>query len=313
MTDLRPGPAPRRTSPPHSSPPRSSRVRTEGLPPARLRPFRRSAPGLPAARLRALRLRARRRLTHLAAALGTRPARRLLLPALVALLAVPLLTAAHQARPAPYGDRLVAPAGLPAATDPAVRIRGARVQAYDTATGRTRWTYARTGHRPLTVRTVPGHVFALWSDGLVTDTVRGDGRAVRWHRAVPAFDGRPAGVLQPLDPAGAMLAVLSPQHIAAYRAADGDLRWVLPAGRGCHFVPSRTARRDHVLLVAQPCAEPAPWTEQLVPVDALGRVTPGRDPLGNGRTAHPRDRGTPGPGGGRPAVAGHGKGLAGAR
>ncbi|MFB9520442.1 hypothetical protein ACFFTU_10835 [Streptomyces cremeus] len=308
MTDLRPGPAPRRTPPP-----RPFRVRPASPRPAGLRPFRRGTPGLPAARLRALRLLARRRLAPLAAALGARPARRLLLPVLAALLAVPLLTAAHRARPAPYGDRLVAPASLPAAADPAVRIRDARVQAYDTATGRTRWTYARTGHRPLTVRAVPGHVFALWSDGLVTDTVRGDGRAVRWHRAIPAFDGRPAGVLQPLDPAGEMLAVLSPQHVAAYRAVDGDLRWVLPARRGCHFVPSRTARRGPVLLVAQPCAEPAPWTEQLVPVDALGRVTPGRAPLGNGRTARPRDRGTPGPGVRRPAVAGPGKGLAGAR
>ncbi|MFJ2745570.1 hypothetical protein ACIO3O_38590 [Streptomyces sp. NPDC087440] len=248
--------------------------------------------------LRTARLRARRRLAHLAAALRTRPAR-LLLPVLAALLAVPLLTAAHQTRPAPYGDRLVAPESprAPVAPDPAVRIRGAQVQAYDTTSGRTRWTYTRTGHRPLTVHAAPGHLFALWSDGLVTDTVRGDGRAVRWHRAIPAFDGRPAGVLQPLDPAAEMLAVLTPHHIAAYRTVDGDLRWVLPAQRGCHFVPSRTVRRGHVLLVAQPCAEPAPWTDQLVPVDALGRITPGRNPLGNGRTAHDRDPGTPDRGG----------------
>ncbi|CAM5647397.1 hypothetical protein GCM10010329_09530 [Streptomyces spiroverticillatus] len=266
-------------------------------------PDRRPASPAPIPLLRIARLRTRRRLARLAAALRTRPAR-LLLPVLAALLAVPLLTAAHQTRPAPYGDRLVAPEGPRPAPDPAVRIRGAQIQAYDTHSGRTRWTYTRTGHTPLTVHAVPGHLFALWSDGLVTDTVRGDGHAVRWHRAIPAFDGRPAGVLQPLDPAAEMLAVLTPHHIAAYRTVDGDLRWVLPAKPGCRFVPARTARRGHVLLVAQPCGGAAAWTEQIVPVDALGRMAPGRNPLGNGRTAHDQDRGTPDPGGRRESAPG---------
>ncbi|MFI0979027.1 hypothetical protein ACH4SP_18750 [Streptomyces sp. NPDC021093] len=229
------------------------------------------------------------------------PPARLLLPVLAAALAVPLLTAAHQARPAPYGDRLTAHAPDPAtahapdpatgparrvrqrAADPALRVRAEAVEAYDRATGRNRWTYARTGHRPLAVHPAPGHAFTLWSDGLVTDTVRADGRAVRWHRAIPDFDGRAAGVLRPLDPAAEMLAVVSPRHIAAYRTADGDLRWVLPARPGCAFAADRVVTAGRTLLVAQPCAEPAAWTDQVVPVDSLGRVTPDRTPLGNGR------------------------------
>lgn len=214
---------------------------------------------------------------------------RLLLGALVAVVAVPFLTflaAAHQARPAPYGDRLTtharsAPAGAP---DPALRIRERAVEAYEKASGRNRWTYARAGHRPLAVQPAPGHVFTLWDDGLVTDTVRGDGRAIRWHRAIPDFDGRAAGVLRPLDAAAEMLAVVTPRHIAAYRTSDGDLRWVLPAGPGCAFAADRAVRTGRVLLVAQPCPEPAAWTDQVVPVDALGRVTPYRTPLGNRRT-----------------------------
>ncbi|MGW7416321.1 hypothetical protein [Streptomyces sp. NPDC054863] len=220
-----------------------------------------------------------------------RPPARLLLPVLAAALAVPLLTAAHQARPAPYGDRLTVQAPDPAtgpararqrAADPPLRIREQAVEAYDRATGRHRWTYARTGHHPLVVHPAPGHAFTLWSDGLVTDTVRADGRAVRWHRAIPDFDGRAAGVLRPLDPAAEMLAVISPHHVAAYRTADGDLRWVLPARSGCAFAADRVVRTGRTLLVAQPCPEPAAWTDQVVPVDALGRVTPDRTPLGNG-------------------------------
>jgi hypothetical protein len=289
MTDPERGPAPRfrptgLRTPLHRPGPPSGTPRRNRL----TRPTRPT--------LRTARLRTRRRLARLGAALRTRTAR-LLLPVLAALLAVPLLTAAHQARPAPYGDRLSTPgrAAAPATPDPAVRIRGPEVHAYDRTTGRTRWTYTRTGHLPLTVHAAPGHLFALWSDGLVTDTVRGDGRAVRWHRAIPAFDGRPAGVLQPLDPASEMLAVLTPHHIAAYRTVDGDLRWVLPAKPGCRFVPARAVRRGHVLLVAQPCGGAAAWTEQIVPVDALGRISPGRNPLGNGRTTHDQQGGAPDP------------------
>ncbi|WP_433548258.1 hypothetical protein ACQPZG_26730 [Streptomyces sp. CA-294286] len=210
-----------------------------------------------------------------------RPAR-LLAPVLAAALAVPLLTAAHRARPAPYGDLLTvhAPVTAPGPA-PAVRIRDRAVEAHERTTGRVRWTYTRTGRRPLAVRPASGHVFTLWSDGLVTDTPRAHGRPVRWHRAIPGFDGRATGVLQPLDPAAEMLAVVTPRHIAAYRTADGDLRWVLPARSGCAFSAARTVRTARVLLVAQPCPVPAAWTDQVVPVDVLGRVTPGRVPLGN--------------------------------
>ncbi|MFF0746085.1 hypothetical protein ACFYVL_37395 [Streptomyces sp. NPDC004111] len=216
-----------------------------------------------------------------------RPAR-LLLPVLAAALAVPLLTAAHQARPTPYGDRLTthAPGADP---DPALRIRALAVEAHDPAAGRVRWTYTRTGHRPLAVRAAPGHAFALWDDGLVTDTVRADGSAVRWHRAIPAFDGRPDGVLQPLDAAARMLAVVTPHHVAGYRTADGDLRWVLPAAPGCSFAAHRHVRRttgpSYTLLLAQPCGGSTVWSEELVAVDALGRITPDRNPLGNGPAA----------------------------
>ncbi|MFD9485950.1 hypothetical protein [Streptomyces sp. NPDC059991] len=212
---------------------------------------------------------------------------RLALAAVAAVLALPLVTEAQHARPAPYGDRLtVLPAAAPAR--PAVRVRGAAVEAYDPRSGARSWTYRREGRRPLAVRTAPGHAFALWSDGMVTDTARVlSVDAVRWHRAVPGLagwlagrPGRAAGVLQQLAPAG-MLAVVTPERIAAYRTADGDLRWMLPARRECAFDPGRIARVEGVLLVAQPCRDRDVWTQEVVAVDALGRVAPGRTPLGN--------------------------------
>ncbi|MDH6216054.1 hypothetical protein [Streptomyces pseudovenezuelae] len=57
---------------------------------------------------------------------------------------------------------------------------------------------------------------------------------------------------------------------------------MLPANEGCAFEPGRAVRHARVLLVAQPCAADADWTAQLIAVDDLGRITPGRTPLGNG-------------------------------
>ncbi|MYW66604.1 hypothetical protein GTY65_21430 [Streptomyces sp. SID8379] len=225
-----------------------------------------------------------------------KPRRGLLVPVLTALLALPLITAAHYARPAPYGDHLARVAGDSGGPAPRVRTTGDAVEAYD-ATG-TRWRHTREGRRPLAVLPAPGHAFALWSDGLVTDTERAGGRAVRWHRAVPDADTwlrtpgarGGAGVLQPLDSGGRMLAVVTPRRIAAYRAADGDLRWVLPARAGCVFEPATYVRRENALLVAQPCgtAAGAAWTEQIVAVDGLGRIVPRRTPLGNELPEEPR-------------------------
>ncbi|MGW1022730.1 hypothetical protein ACWD4J_03285 [Streptomyces sp. NPDC002577] len=231
------------------------------------------------------------------------------------LLAVPLLTAAHLSRPAPFGDHLAVHARVedPGAPEPGLRTTGRAVEAYDPGTGRTRWAYTREGHRPLSVLPLRGHAIALWSDGLVTDTARRDGRAVRWHRAAPeaaAWLRTPrarggAGVLQRLAPGSRMLAVVTPYRIAAYRLTDGDLRWVLPAGQGCAFEPARSVRHGRALLVAQPCSSPAAsWTAEVVAVDELGRIVPRRAPLanerpgGNGRTrgsstvAGPEGRGT---------------------
>lgn len=217
----------------------------------------------------------------------TRPARRPVkrLLALAVFLVAGLLTVAHQIRPAPYGDHLTS--GPPAHT---ARARGGVVEAYD---GRTlRWRYARPGRRPLTVLPTRGQAITVWDDGLVTDT---DGRSVRWHRALPAATDwlrarGGAGVLRPLG--RGILAVVTPSRIAAYRTADGDLRWVLPARAGCAFRPERAVRHGHALLVAQPCARGA-WTAQLVAVDDLGGIAPHRTPLGNeppraGRSEHPR-------------------------
>ncbi len=235
-----------------------------------------------------------------AAGPGAVPARRartgarLLLPVALALLAVPLVTAAYHSRPAPYGDHLAAHArvsGAGAGPAPALRIRGRAVEAYDPRGGTVRWTYTREGRRPLALLPAPGHAFALWSDGLVTDTERDAGRFVRWHRAIPqsaAWLRTPAarggaGVLRPLTDGARMLAVVTPHRIAAYRAADGDLRWVLPARPGCAFAPARSLRRGGALLVAQPCPGAAlSWTAQVIAVDDRGRVVPGRTPLGNG-------------------------------
>ncbi|MFI9252522.1 hypothetical protein [Streptomyces sp. NPDC053069] len=160
------------------------------------------------------------------------------------------------------------------------RARGAVVVAYDTRTGLPRWRYARVGHRPVAVLTAGEEVIALWEDGLLTGA---DDRSVRWHRALPdAAEWLPAqggtGVLRPVG--HGILAVVTPHRVSAYRLADGDLRWVLPARTGCAFRPEGAVRHGAALLIAQPCARGA-WTGQLVALDDLGRITPDRTPLGN--------------------------------
>ncbi len=190
--------------------------------------------------------------------------------------ALGLFGAARHLRPAPYGDRL-----LPHAQGEwAARAQGAAVVGYDSRTGAPRWRYARAGHRPVAVVPTRGEAIALWDDGLLTDT---DGRTVRWHRALPdAAEWLPAqggtGVLRPLG--RGILAVVAPRRVTAYRTADGDLRWVLPARKGCAFRPEGAVRRGTALLLAQPCADAA-WTGQLVALDDLGRIAPDRTPLGN--------------------------------
>ncbi len=90
-----------------------------------------------------------------------------------------------------------------------------------------------------------------------------------------------AGVLQPLDEDATMLAVVTPERISAFRSADGDLRWLLPAREGCAFDPARTAHTAGVLLLGRPCRGSRSWSQELVAVDDLGEITPGRTPLGN--------------------------------
>ncbi|MEU0334527.1 hypothetical protein [Streptomyces sp. NPDC006193] len=199
-------------------------------------------------------------------------------------LAAGLLGAAHTLRPVPYGDRLLSGEpgnGRPAARTWAPRVRGAAVVGYDARGDAPRWRYARAGRRPAAVAPVPGEVVVLWDDGLLTAT---DGRSVRWHRALPdAAEWLPArggaGVLRPLG--RGILAVVTPHRVTAYRTADGDLRWVLPARSGCAFRPGGAVRRGPALLLAQPC-DRAAWTGQLVAVDDLGRITPDRTPLDSG-------------------------------
>ncbi|MEU9337583.1 hypothetical protein AB0D49_31215 [Streptomyces sp. NPDC048290] len=222
------------------------------------------------------------------------PRRRgLLATALVLLLAAPLLVVAHHVRPVPYGDRLTVHARAGTAPTPvrAAAIRRSGVEAYDPGTGAVRWRHARAGSRPLEVLPARGEAITLWDDGLVTATT-GDGRSVRWHRALPAArDWLRAhggtGVLRAL-PYG-MLAVITPDRIAGYRLADGDLRWVLPARSGCSFDPGRAVGHAGALLVAQPCAGEG-WTAQLIAVDDLGRIVPGRTPLGNRAPGGTRER-----------------------
>ena len=223
------------------------------------------------------------------------PLRRLLPPALALLLVIPVLAVAHGARRTPYGDHVTVHARVKHEARPSLRTTRDAVEAYDVKTGGLRWSYARDGRRPLAVVPEHGDAIALWDDGLVTDTARGDGGTVRWHRALPgaapwlaAHGG--GGVLRPLG--ARMLAVVTPQRIAAYRIADGDLRWVLPARRGCEFAPARAVRNGRALLIAQPChADDATdsWTGEIIAVDDLGRITPDRTPLGNERhtTEHP--------------------------
>ncbi|MES9522928.1 hypothetical protein [Streptomyces capoamus] len=212
-----------------------------------------------------------------------RPPHRLLAALLAAVVALGLLGLARHVRPAPYGDRLVPGRSAEPHRDPApwaVRARDGAVAGYESGTGTLRWRYARAGHRPVSVLPARGEAIALWDDGLLTDT---DGRSVRWHRALPdAAEWLPAqggtGVLRPLG--HGVLAVVTPRRVTAYRTADGDLRWVLPARPGCAFRPEGAVRRGTALLLAQPCADGA-WTAQLVALDELGRIVPGRTPLGN--------------------------------
>ncbi|MFJ8307449.1 MULTISPECIES: hypothetical protein [unclassified Streptomyces] len=209
---------------------------------------------------------------------------RLALTAVAAVLALPLVTAAQHTRQTPYGDRFDSFSARPAGPV-AVRIRGAAVEAYDRRTGARHWTYARRGSVPLALRRAPGHTFTLWADGMITDTGPG---WVRWHRAVPGLGawltgrpGRASGVFQPLDPGARMLAVVTPERITAFRAADGDLRWLLSAREGCTFDPGHTAHSGGALLVAQPCRERGPGSRRPTAVDTFGPITPDRTPLGN--------------------------------
>ncbi|MFF5478513.1 hypothetical protein ACFY5C_14405 [Streptomyces sp. NPDC012935] len=214
-------------------------------------------------------------------------------PAFLALLLVPpLLALAHHARPTPYGDHLtvhaaaharVRPAATPQQPQPSptpLRTRGAAVEAHHPVTGAPLWRYAREGRRPLRSLLARGEAITLWDDGMVTAT---EGRSVRWHRTLPAAgDWLQAhggtGVLRALG--RGMLAVVTPHRVAAYRIADGDLRWVLPAREGCAFEPARAVHHGKTLLLAQPCTRAA-WTSQVIAVDDLGRITPHRRPLGN--------------------------------
>ncbi|WP_328428639.1 hypothetical protein [Streptomyces sp. NBC_00443] len=226
-----------------------------------------------------------------------------LLPTFLALLlAPPLLAIAHHTRPAPYGDHLTVHAAAPARVRPAttpqqpqqpptpLRTRRAAIEARHPVTGAPLWRYAREGRRPLTSLHTRGEAITLWDDGMVTAT---DGRSVRWHRALPAADEwlpahGGAGVLHALG--RGMLAVVTPHRVAAYRIADGDLRWVLPAREDCAFEPARAVRHGKTLLLAQPCTR-AVRTVQVIAVDGLGQITPHRRPLGNEvreRGAEPR-------------------------
>lgn len=205
----------------------------------------------------------------------------------VGLLAVLLPAAAHHVRPTPYGDHLTV-AGPGAVAAPAVRVRGAAVEAYGPSDGDVRWRYAREGRWPVAVVGARGVAMAAWDDGVVTGT-GGRGDRVRWHRALPgvgrwlrAHGGR--GVLRPMGPG--ILAVVTPDRVTAYRTSDGDLRWMLPARGGCAFRPERAVRHAGALLVAQPCAQGA-WTAQVIALDAFGRIAPHRRPLANDR---PGDR-----------------------
>ncbi|MDT9696095.1 hypothetical protein [Streptomyces sp. P17] len=213
------------------------------------------------------------------AAQGTpEPAKRVLPAALAVILAALLLAAAHQLRPNPYGDRLTVHARVAHATE--ARTQGKAVEAHDPVTGTLLWRHTRDGRHPLAALPTRADTIALWDDGMITAT---DGRTVRWHRALPAATDwlsahGATGVLRPLG--RGMLAVVTPYRVTAYRLSDGDLRWVLPARKGCAFAPARAVRHTGVLLLAQPCAGAA-WTSQLIAVDDLGRITPHRRPLGN--------------------------------
>ncbi|CAM5577950.1 hypothetical protein [Streptomyces abikoensis] len=204
------------------------------------------------------------------------PATLALLAALLLLLP-PAVAAARHGRHAPFGDRLTLhPAGryarpAAAARPPRLRLAPGGLEAYDPDTGARRWTYAREGHRPLQARPARGEAVAFWDDGLVTGTVLHDGALSVWHRGVPGAVRRPArGALHLLGPQPGAVAVVTPRLVTAYGTGDGGLRWHREAGPGCAFDPSRTARRDDLLLIARHCGPGTPWTSHLAAVSAAG-------------------------------------------
>ncbi|MGP4092060.1 hypothetical protein ACTWQJ_47980, partial [Streptomyces sp. KR55] len=82
-----------------------------------------------------------------------RTLRRLMVAGAALLLAAPLLAAAHQARPAPYGDRLTVHARGEHPTK--LRTHDRTAKTYNPTTGEIRWRHTHNGQRPLTI--LPTH------------------------------------------------------------------------------------------------------------------------------------------------------------
>ncbi|CAM5581962.1 hypothetical protein SGLAM104S_10068 [Streptomyces glaucescens] len=102
-------------------------------------------------------------------------------------------------------------------------------------------------------------------------------RAGRHRRAAPPGPGHARG----RHPA--------PRHRLPRRRRRSALGAARPPG--LRVRPARAVRHSGALLLAQPCAPSAAWTAQLVAVDALGRITPRRRPLGDAvRPARRPDR-----------------------
>ncbi|MFD9633614.1 hypothetical protein [Streptomyces violascens] len=108
----------------------------------------------------------------------------------------------------------------------------------------------------------------------------------------PGGPSAPPGCSRRSTRTPARIAAVTSERGSAFRAADGDLRRLPAARDGCAFDPACSARTDRVRLLAQPCRDRDSWSQEPAAVDGLGKITPGRTPLGNELPGErPTDRG----------------------
>jgi hypothetical protein len=191
----------------------------------------------------------------------SRPTLRVLLTALLLVGLALVGAAARAARPAPFGDEVVAQARRIDAD--ALRVgAGGGVEAYDARSGAVAWSYRRSGHRALRLVPVGATTVALWDDGELTG-MEPEPAVVRWHRYVPGAGATTPLTLVPLG-AGETFLALTRDVVMTYNTGDGTLRTSTLPPVGCSFRDSGPAGPLHLgawVLARRDCADGAGRTE----------------------------------------------------